>query len=197
MNWFELGLWLGRFLLLALLYAFVWLALRTLGRSVETAEGPAARREGGSRSAPPKPAGQRRRVRAGPDGPRTQAYAPKGERRPAARLALQGAPASIFWWDGHGLPGDGAGRWRELAPGDTVPLAEMGLGRATDQKLRVTTGYTSAHHAAIGKEGSGFWVEDLISANGTFVNGCRIEERRYLYVGDVIEVGQARFSCEE
>lgn len=197
MNWFELGLWLARFLLLALLYAFVWQALRTLGRSVEPPAGIAARGTAGSRQVRARPARERRQVRTNPEEAHARGSALEVERRPAARLALRAAPAAVLWWEGPGPPGDGAGRWRELAPGDTVPLAEMGIGRATDQRLRVTTGYTSAHHAAVGKNGSGFWVEDLISANGTFVNGRRIEERRYLYVGDVIELGQARFSCEE
>ncbi|GMU53599.1 MAG: hypothetical protein AMXMBFR33_27450 [Candidatus Xenobia bacterium] len=51
----------------------------------------------------------------------------------------------------------------------------------------------SRSHARISREGEFFWVEDLGSTNGTWVNRHRITKRVELNVGDLIQVGETRF----
>jgi tetratricopeptide (TPR) repeat protein len=45
-------------------------------------------------------------------------------------------------------------------------------------------------HARVTHEGGSWWVEDLSSTNGTWVNGHRISRRVELHRGDVVQVGQ-------
>lgn len=51
----------------------------------------------------------------------------------------------------------------------------------------------SRAHARITREGDFFWVEDLGSTNGTWVNRHRIGKRVELNVGDLIQIGETRF----
>jgi S1-C subfamily serine protease len=47
----------------------------------------------------------------------------------------------------------------------------------------------SARHAMLSWDGSAWWVEDLGSRNGTYLNGARLRERSVLRDGDRIEFG--------
>jgi pSer/pThr/pTyr-binding forkhead associated (FHA) protein len=91
----------------------------------------------------------------------------------------------------------GASEWSLLVtagnpPGHRIVLAgELIIGREVsgdgrfgdDPKL-------SRRHARIARDPAGrFTVEDLDSANGTFVNGARIRARQVLDAGDSLEVG--------
>jgi RsiW-degrading membrane proteinase PrsW (M82 family) len=64
------------------------------------------------------------------------------------------------------------------------------LGRDESCAIRLGEGEArvSRRHAALQAEGDGFWLADLKSANGTFVNQQRIESV-WLQAGDVIELG--------
>jgi pSer/pThr/pTyr-binding forkhead associated (FHA) protein len=52
-------------------------------------------------------------------------------------------------------------------------------------------------HARITHVDGAYWIEDLQSRNGTFLNGTRIVQRTMLQDGDVIAIGSyaVRFSC--
>lgn len=53
----------------------------------------------------------------------------------------------------------------------------------------------SRRHAVLIKAGGGWQIEDLDSANGTFVNGERLDERaRALHDGDTLRFGRGRFA---
>ena len=47
----------------------------------------------------------------------------------------------------------------------------------------------SNKHAVVAYEAGNFWVEDVHSKNGVFVNGTRIRNRAPLYHHSVIEIG--------
>jgi len=64
------------------------------------------------------------------------------------------------------------------------------LGRAEDNDIRIENQYVSSKHAAIYKRGRKFFLEDLKSTNGTFLNGKRIKKPVVLRNGDVIKVGE-------
>ena len=52
----------------------------------------------------------------------------------------------------------------------------------------------SGHHAEIRRARSGYFIRDLGSTNGTFVNGKRIESEQRLRPGDELRFGAARFA---
>lgn len=52
------------------------------------------------------------------------------------------------------------------------------LGRAKDNDIKLTVGTVSAHHAAIVLRDNDYWLQDLLSTNGTYVNGRRVQRRR-------------------
>ena len=64
----------------------------------------------------------------------------------------------------------------------------IGRGRGADVVIAEPT--ISRAHAAIGHDG-GFFVQDLGSTNGTWVNGAR-EKKALLKDGDEIQMGKLR-----
>lgn len=69
------------------------------------------------------------------------------------------------------------------------------VGRAAGNGVRFDEDSVSARHAVISMEGGRWWLEDLGSTNGTFVNDARVTGRAPLHNGDVVQVGlvTARF----
>jgi pSer/pThr/pTyr-binding forkhead associated (FHA) protein len=65
----------------------------------------------------------------------------------------------------------------------------IGRGRGADVTLAEPT--ISRAHAAFGHDGGGFFVQDLGSTNGTFVNGTR-EKKASLKPGDEVQMGKLR-----
>ena len=65
------------------------------------------------------------------------------------------------------------------------------VGRDADNDLPVASEFISRHHAQISFYRGSYWVMDLKSTNGTFVNGKRVRRRR-LTDRDVIAVGHHR-----
>jgi pSer/pThr/pTyr-binding forkhead associated (FHA) protein/tRNA A-37 threonylcarbamoyl transferase component Bud32 len=66
-----------------------------------------------------------------------------------------------------------------------IGRAEAGVGQLGDDPE------LSRRHAVVTRDASGrLGIEDLGSANGTFVNGTRIRERQPLAVGDKVRVGK-------
>jgi hypothetical protein len=65
------------------------------------------------------------------------------------------------------------------------------LGRAPTCDLPVESARASRSHAAVHGDGERFWIRDLGSTNGTFVNGHRITGKYRLSPGDRIGIGDA------
>ncbi len=63
------------------------------------------------------------------------------------------------------------------------------LGRSPDNDVILRDPATSGHHARLERRGDQFWVVDLGSTNGTFVNGESVQEKQ-LNHGDRLTVGQ-------
>jgi pSer/pThr/pTyr-binding forkhead associated (FHA) protein len=66
--------------------------------------------------------------------------------------------------------------------------AVTGLGRQSTNDIQLSEELASRQHARIIPSGRAFVIEDLQSANGTFVNGQKIQ-RRVLADGDLIRIG--------
>jgi pSer/pThr/pTyr-binding forkhead associated (FHA) protein len=71
------------------------------------------------------------------------------------------------------------------------------IGRADDNVV-VLEGddYASGRHARVESGLDGTWVVDLGSTNGTYVNGERLEGRRRLHEGDLVQVGDTELRFE-
>ncbi|HKW06407.1 MAG TPA: FHA domain-containing protein [Candidatus Dormibacteraeota bacterium] len=63
------------------------------------------------------------------------------------------------------------------------------MGRSPDNDVILRDPATSGHHARLERRGGDFWVVDLGSTNGTFVNGESIQEKQ-LNHGDRLTIGQ-------
>lgn len=63
------------------------------------------------------------------------------------------------------------------------------MGRSPDNDVILRDPATSGHHARLERRGDQYWVVDLGSTNGTFVNGESIQEKQ-LNHGDRVTIGQ-------
>jgi serine phosphatase RsbU (regulator of sigma subunit) len=66
---------------------------------------------------------------------------------------------------------------------------ECVLGRQSDTDLRLDARDVSRRHARILSEGTDFFLEDLGSSNGTYLNNTRIAGRQPLHEQDRIQIG--------
>ena len=72
----------------------------------------------------------------------------------------------------------------------TVKLsASMTVGRAPECELRLDDTYTSQQHARLFAKNNSWFVEDLGSTNGTFVNEQKLAAPAMLQPGDKVRVG--------
>lgn len=79
---------------------------------------------------------------------------------------------------------------READTGITHHLEEFNLvGRSQDATIRLEDTGISRQHATIRREGRLYWITDLGSANGSFVNDVAIASSRALRNGDRIQLG--------
>lgn len=67
------------------------------------------------------------------------------------------------------------------------------LGRSKDNDIFLKDPFISKSHLIITKDEGNFYLEDLKSANGSFVNQERVEDVVALNNGDVIEIGNIEF----
>ncbi len=68
------------------------------------------------------------------------------------------------------------------------------IGRQPDCAVCLESPAVSRHHARIIRDGGQYFVEDLGSSNGTFLNGERIQERYPLTDNDTIQIGPYQFA---
>jgi hypothetical protein len=72
------------------------------------------------------------------------------------------------------------------------------IGRAEDNTVPIPDDeFASGHHARIESQRDGVWILDLGSTNGTFVNGARLDGRRRLRGGDLVQVGDTELRFEQ
>ena len=70
------------------------------------------------------------------------------------------------------------------------------LGRDLGSSVVLDDPYASAQHAVLTFRGTAWYVEDLGSTNGTWLNGQRVTSLLPLGYGDELQVGQVRFRLE-
>jgi hypothetical protein len=85
----------------------------------------------------------------------------------------------------------------EPPPGFSFPLdAVTTLGRDVNNGIVLDDPFASADHAALTFRGRAWYIEDLASTNGTYVNGVPLEGMAPLGFGDVLQVGEIRFRLD-
>lgn len=84
-----------------------------------------------------------------------------------------------------------AGETFTFAPG--VPAL---AGRSSDMDIHLEDTFVSSKHALFEVNASGLLLEDLLSTNGTQVNGSDISQPTMLSPGDRVEVGDTIFRVE-
>ena len=80
----------------------------------------------------------------------------------------------------------------EVAGEGVHPLLdpEQSIGRTPGNTIVIPDASVSSQHARILRTPDGFFIEDLKSRNGTFVNGEKVTDKRLLADGDLIRVGK-------
>ncbi|MFL5779296.1 MAG: FHA domain-containing protein [Chloroflexota bacterium] len=85
----------------------------------------------------------------------------------------------------------------EPPPGSSFGLdAITSLGRDVNNTIVVDDPFASTEHAVLTYRGRAWYVEDLSSTNGTYVNGGRVDGVAPLGFGDEIQIGQVRLRLE-
>jgi FHA domain len=209
----ETGLIIAEVAFLVLLYLFIWTVVRSSMRSIrDPAPPPAPRPEQKREDTSPQPV-----VRAEAEAP----LAPRADPPPVAvGAATDGrAPAAAG-----AAAVDGAATHRERAPtpapaldfsanihprlvverspsltsGTEVELKQgLTIGRSRSNGIPVSDAFVSHMHARVFPHGQFFYIEDLGSTNGTYLNGRLIAGQTQLKMRDVIRLGETVLRYEE
>ena len=90
-------------------------------------------------------------------------------------------------------------RSKALSAGETFEAGPVPVtvGRSEENTIALDGDeFASGHHARIESQRDGVWILDLGSTNGTFVNGERVEGRRQLHRGDLVQIGNTELRFE-
>lgn len=163
----QIVLLVGKFVFLIILYLFLYRVIRSTAREL--------------RSAAPAPAKQG-----------LSASAQYGAVQQVPPALPAGAVAAGIWTlvveKSAALPAGGA-----FALSAGVPAL---VGRSQDMDIQLEDTFVSSKHALFEVTPSGLVVEDLVSTNGTQVNGSDISSPTQLMPGDRVEVGDTVFRVE-
>lgn len=83
--------------------------------------------------------------------------------------------------------------------GHVFPIAflETSIGRADDADLRLRDRTVSRQHAKLIHRRSTYFVEDLATTNGIYVNGKRVKNAQRIVTGDIVELGHTVLRFDE
>lgn len=70
------------------------------------------------------------------------------------------------------------------------------IGRSRDNNVVIDDPFASSHHALVLWRDGRWWLEDLDSHNGTFLNGDRLTHPVSLSTGSQIRIGETRLVFE-
>lgn len=80
-------------------------------------------------------------------------------------------------------------------PNIRLELPSSGIGSGEEMQIQISRDTISHYHARIEKEGQNYYLEDMNSTNGTFVNDAPVsyKERRLLKSNDIVRFADARY----
>jgi hypothetical protein len=85
-------------------------------------------------------------------------------------------------------------------PGDETPqsfdIPEVIIGRSSNSDVPILNDTVSARHARLSYHHNQWWVEDLKSTNGTFLNDERVSIPTVIVSGDELRCGQVRLNID-
>src|SRR5687768_18378475 len=75
---------------------------------------------------------------------------------------------------------------------ERIPLSRLRttIGRSARSDVCIPDAFASRLHAEVRKEGDGYWLQDLGSANGTRYNGAPVKSTVPLSPGGEIQIGE-------
>jgi len=86
---------------------------------------------------------------------------------------------------------------KRIADNRDIALSpRMVIGRLEECELQLTASGASRRHAVLTLEGDDLWLEDLKSANGTFINEQKLEGKAKLNIGDRFRIDAEEFLVE-
>ena len=115
------------------------------------------------------------------------------------------APEATGFHDAPGPGGRAAATDAELVavrggginPGERFDLfGGLSIGRSADADVRIEDRFSSAVHVRLYSRGASYYVEDMDSTNGTFLNGAVLEGEAELRDLDEIKIGDTEFRFE-
>jgi pSer/pThr/pTyr-binding forkhead associated (FHA) protein len=84
-----------------------------------------------------------------------------------------------------------------IEPGERFDLfGGLSIGRSADADVRIEDRFASGIHARLYSRGASYFVEDMNSTNGTFLNGAVLEGEAELADLDEIKIGDTEFRFE-
>ena len=84
-----------------------------------------------------------------------------------------------------------------LDPGERFDLfGGISIGRSSDADVRIEDRFASGIHARVYSRGADYYVEDMNSTNGTFLNGRQLNGEARLNDLDEVRIGDTEFRFE-
>jgi hypothetical protein len=71
------------------------------------------------------------------------------------------------------------------------------IGRSPQMDIQIDDPFASGRHARIYERGGLFYLEDMGSTNGTYLNGQRLATHELLHAEDRIRIGDTEFQYEQ
>ncbi len=85
-----------------------------------------------------------------------------------------------------------------IAVGKVFPLnAVTVIGRNPNCDIVLNDSFLSSEHARLERRNGVWWLEDLNSTNGTFLNGFEVSGPTEVHPGDAIQVGRVELRLEQ
>ncbi|MEM6917218.1 MAG: adenylate/guanylate cyclase domain-containing protein, partial [Verrucomicrobiota bacterium] len=86
------------------------------------------------------------------------------------------------------------GHLKLIATGETYDLGNVSIiGRSAECQVAIPDPRVSRRHAMVRKQDGGFYLFDLGSFNGSYLNGSRITAAKQLKSGDIISLAEHEF----
>ncbi|MFD4369716.1 FHA domain-containing protein [Rhodococcus sp. NPDC058521] len=139
------------------------------------------------------------------DGRRREKIPVSGEVRVRLGNATSGPTVRISIEDPDATRLAGGGRWDESTisvgtqpptPHESVPAGARTIGRSPDNDIVIKDVLASRHHAIVHSVAEGLEIDDLGSANGTFLGNTRVS-RAQLTEDDVVTIGNTDLIVKE